>query len=178
MPTIPYVRATHVDGNSFSAAKANVIEAGVNDVSFAPAVRAYHNANQSLTTATATALAFNSERFDQAGGVAATHHDVTTNNSRLTCLYAGIYQISGNIEWPANATGIRILIIRLNGTTEIARTAQIALSANALQQNLTGLYSLAVNDYLELVAYQNSGAGLNVNAQPNQSPEFMMVRVG
>src|SRR6266576_1935140 len=93
---IPYVAQTWTDGvSAASAARLTVIEAGVHEAHFQPAVRVFHNAAQSLTTGVATALAFNSERFDQAGNVADTQHDTVTNNSRLTCRYAGVYLISG-----------------------------------------------------------------------------------
>jgi len=178
MAVIPYVRATHSDGQSWSAAKANLLEAGVNDVSYAPCVRVFHNAAQAITTGTNTALAFNSERLDQAGNAADTMHDTVTNNSRLTCRYAGVYQITGNIEWVGNATGDRSCGIRLNGTTFIGQERRVASTTVTHEQVVTTLYALAVNDYVELVVNQSSGGNLNVSVVSNLSPEFMMVRVG
>ena len=178
MPTVPYVRATHSDGQSWSAAKANLLEAGVNDVSYAPAVRVYHNANQSITNVTLTALAFNSERFDQAGNAADTQHDTVTNNSRLTCRYAGVYQITGMVDWATNTNGGRQAQLWLNNATQIGalRLATVG-STNVCTIQVTALYALAVNDYVELKVYQDSGGALNVLASGNFSPEFMMVRV-
>jgi len=171
------VRSTHVDGQSWSAAKANQLEAGVNDVSYAPAVRVFHNVNQSITTGTDTALAFNSERFDQAGNAADTMHDTVTNNSRLTCRYAGVYQITGTVGFAANATGIRQAQIRLNGTTSLVLDRHTTVTANDDYINVSTLYLLAVNDYVELLAFQSSGGALNVLSTANISPEFSMVRV-
>ena len=100
---IPYVKQTWTDGSGggtpISAARLGVLEEGILDSSLAPAVRVFHNASQSITNSTLTALAFNSERFDQAGGVASTMHDTVTNNSRLTAIYAGVYMIGGTIRW-------------------------------------------------------------------------------
>lgn len=179
MPTVPYVKQTWTDGvSSASAARLTVIENGINDVSFAPAVRVTHNANQSITSGVLTALAFNTERFDQAGNTSDTQHDNVTNNSRLTCRYAGVYQITGLAAFAPNATGIRQIQIRLNATTIIASTDHIAASAGTGSElAVTSLYSLAVNDFVELMALQTSGAGLNVNQANNYTPEFMMVRV-
>src|SRR5262245_6563260 len=123
-PVIPYTKQTWVDGSGgatpISAARLGFIEEGVLDVSRGPAVRVYHSAAQTLTTAVTTALAFDSERFDQAAGAAAAHHDPVTNNSRLTCLYAGIYDIQAMITWQASTLGTqREVFIRLNGTTAI-----------------------------------------------------------
>jgi hypothetical protein len=182
VPTIPYVRSTHSDGQSFSAAKANQLEAGINDVSYAPAVRVYHNATQSLTSGTETALAFNTEIQDQAGNAADTMHDNVTNNSRLTCRYAGIYHVTGNIQFAGNATGSRILFLRVNGTASQYH-AYVAIPASTTVPQVLHVscdISLAVNDYVQLFAQQDSGGALNVNAGTALAPfgcEFMMHRI-
>lgn len=178
---IPYAKQTWADGSGggtpVSAARLAVLEEGILDVSQAPAVRAFHTVNQTTTTGVTLALALDSERFDQAGGAASTMHG-TVNNSRLTAIYAGIYQISGGVEWAANATGHRDLFIRLNGATSIAygRMPNGGVGDSVLHF-VTCVYSLAVNDYVELCANQNSGGNLNINASPNYSPEFSMCRV-
>lgn len=154
-----------------------VLEEGILDVSLAPAVRVFHNASQSITTATATALAFNSERYDQAGGAASTQHDTVTNNSRLTALYAGVYAISATIEWATNATGERYVGIRYQGTTDIARQRVQASAAIPITLNVSAHYALAVNEYVEVMVFQTSGGALNVTVGGNYSPEFSMVRV-
>lgn len=180
MAVIPYAAQTWTDAVSdVSGARMTVMEAGILAAHLQPAVSVYHNANQSINNATATALAFNSERLDTAAGVADTQHDTVTNNSRLTCRYAGVYQITANIEWAATAnTGLRDLYLRVGGTTIIAYTKTPASTISVTyQQNVTRLYTLAVNDYVEAVVLQTSGAALPVQATGNYSPEFMMVRV-
>ena len=53
MAVIPYVKQTWTDGvSALSAARMAVIESGVNDVSYAPAVRAWAGATTSCTTGT------------------------------------------------------------------------------------------------------------------------------
>jgi hypothetical protein len=178
---VPYVKQTWIDNNGanpVSAARMGVIEEGILDASQAPAVRVFHNANQATTSGVLLALAFNSERFDQAGGGASTQHDTVTNNSRLTCLYAGIYTIWGNVVWASsvsNAAGATVQI-RLNGATIIANLGFV--SNDQRNSTISTLYSLAVNDYVELCVTQNTGAGVNINSVANYSPEFAMVRVG
>lgn len=174
---IPYVEQSWVDGVSLaSAARLTVIEDGIHNVSQAPAVRATHNTTQSLTSGVDTTLAFNTDRFDQAGGASSTMHDTVTNNSRLTCLYAGVYQITAGVRFAANATGIRQLKIRLNNTADLMIQNQNALSSGTTIMIITTLYPLAVNDFVEVVANQTSGGALNVESAANYSPEFMMVR--
>ena len=173
---IPYVKQTWTDGSGggtpISAARLGVIEEGILDVSQAPAVRVFHNASQSITNSTLTALAFNSERFDQAGGVASTQHDTVTNNSRLTAQYAGIYLMGGTIRWSASPVNAE-LHLRINGTTTIASHNVVA---DNRYETITSSYQLAVNDYVELLVLQISGGALNITATGNSSPEFWMVR--
>jgi hypothetical protein len=139
-----------------------------------PAARVYNGAAQSITTATPTALAFNSERFDTD-----TIHDVVTNNSRLTCKTAGIYSIFGSVRFATNAIGRRELFIKLNGTTIIAtQIIQAVTDVNITGLNISTLYSLSVNNYVELFVQQTSGGDLNVDTISAYSPEFAMVKVG
>jgi hypothetical protein len=180
---IPYVKQSWSDGSGGgtpeSAARLGVIEEGILDVSKAPAVRVFHNANQSLTSGTPLALAFNTEFFDQAAGAASTQHDTVTNNSRLTCLYAGIYLVIGNASFAANATGYRQLLIRTNGTISSGNVVSPVNSGTLTTDlSVSMIAALAVNDYVELVAAQNSGGALNVLTAPNFSPGLMMARVG
>lgn len=142
-----------------------------------PAVRVFHNAAQSITSATPTNLAFNSERIDQASNAADTMHDTVTNNSRLTCRYAGVYIIIANIEWAASTAGTRILTIRLNATTNIGSTQVQSPTSAIFQQVTPTMWPLAVNDFVTAEVTQNSGGALNVNATGNISPEFMMARL-
>lgn len=138
-----------------------------------PAARVYHNVAQSIPTAVGTLLAFNSERFDTDA-----IHDVTTNNSRLTCKTAGKYLIFANVEFAANATGVRYINIALNGATVIG--SQTSLSSDVTipaRINASVIYDLAVNDYIEVNVYQDSGGALNVTSAANFSPEFGMVRI-
>lgn len=179
--TIPYVEnATWTDTSStiVTAAKLNVLEQGINDAHLMPAVRAYRSTNQSISNNTATAIALDSERYDQAGGASSNQHDTVTNNSRLTCRYAGVYIIGGNARFAANATGHRYAAVRLNGTTIIGEDGRGNAGASVETiVPITTLWALAVTDYVELVVVQGSGGSLNVEAVSSYSPEFWMTRV-
>src|SRR4029077_20051578 len=108
------VKQTYTDGvTSQGAARFGVIEDGIFDAHNMPAARVFHSANQSITTATETTLAFDSERFDTD-----TIHDTVTNNSRLTCKHAGVYVIGAHVQFDSGAAGgARYVSIMLNGTT-------------------------------------------------------------
>jgi hypothetical protein len=141
----------------------------------APAIgaRIFNSAAISIANNVVTALSFNSERYDTD-----TIHDTVTNNTRMTCRTAGLYDISASVEWAGpNATGHRSTHIRLNGATFIAGESIPPSSDDVTRQTISTQYSLAAGDYVEVIVSQSSGGALNVNASANQSPEFSMVRV-
>lgn len=139
--------------------------------------RVYNNASISVNNATLTALTFNSERYDND-----TIHDTSSNSGRLTCNTAGKYLIAGHIQWGDDATGFRLIAIRLNGTTYIGIHSHPAVANNATDnatyQSVSTIYDLSVGNYVELVVEQISGGALNVVSSGNFSPEFEMNRIG
>lgn len=178
--TVPYVpNPAWADGSGggtpITAAKLNTLEQGLTDSHQMPSVRVTHNTTQSIANSTDSALAFNTERFDTAGGTASTMHDTAVNNSRLTCRYAGKYQITGNLQFSSSTAGTsRLLKIRVNGTTVIAETKAVNITFAEIL--ITTLWDLAVNDYVELIAFQDTGAAMTLTNVSAFSPEFMMVR--
>jgi len=131
----------------------------------------YNDAVQNAANADWTELAFNQERWDTD-----TIHDNSTNNTRLTCKTAGKYVITGCFTFPANAVGERGARVYLNGTTTIAMSQSLASAADS-RMNITTIYNLGVNDYVELGGYQDSGGILVIPVTGNYSPEFRMQRI-
>ncbi len=131
--------------------------------------RVHHNTSQSIPNSFQTILAFNRERFDTDS-----IHDNVTNNSRLTCKTAGKYIIVGNVQYSANATGIRQVNIRYNGSTIIAVEEKTNSGVYTTTLIVTCIYVMSVNDYVEIGCYQNSGGALNIINSSQFSPEFMM----
>lgn len=140
-----------------------------------PMARAMHSANQAIATGTVTVLAFDSETFDTD-----TIHDTVTNNSRLTAKTAGRYRITASAEFAANATGVRSLLLRTNGTTTTIGAVRVpnAGAADVTIVECTTTWTFSVNDYVEVFAYQTSGGNLNVNASGSYSPVFQMEWIG
>lgn len=142
---------------------------GSSDIS----ARVFNSASISLTNNTWTTLTFNSERWDTD-----TIHSTVSNTGRLTATTAGKYLIIGHAEFSTHATGIRQLQIRLNGATPlIFFNIHTMNGADAGMLMISTQYNLAADDYVELLAFQNSGGALNVNQRANSSPEFMMAKV-
>jgi hypothetical protein len=134
-----------------------------------------HIAVQSLANGTATALSFNSERYDLDPNGAI--HDNATNNTRLTCRTAGYYLIVGACGFVANTTGDRRLDILYNGTTQLVFNIQHAVQGgvnHVMQASV--IYQLAASDYVELRATQNSGGALNT-IQDTYAPNFMIAKL-
>lgn len=134
---------------------------------------AYHNTTQSLTSATPTALNFNSEDFD-----VGTMHDLVTNNTRVTIptSNAGVYLVIGGTTFQANATGYRQLFLQKNGTTALQDAVIPVNSGSQVTafQVLT-VVSLAAADYIELIATQNSGGALTAGNASRVDASFLQV---
>jgi hypothetical protein len=130
---------------------------------------AFHSSAQSLSNDAFTAVNFTSESFDTDN-----FHDNSTNNTRFTVPSgkAGKYLITFGVRYANNGTGRRIIGVRKNGTTYQPNTIEFpgsSVSGCEPGATVSAIVDLAVNDYLELMAYQNSGGSLNINGGADQS---------
>lgn len=141
----------------------------------------YKSTDTTITTATATALTFNTERKDTNG-----FHSLVSNTERLTVPTGGDgwYDITGGVSWEqVTASGVRRVQIRLNGTTVLASVGQYFPTATALgvtnvcDQVVSRKYELVATDYVELVVFHDTGANLKVLSSGNYSPEFTITRL-
>lgn len=120
-----------------------------------PIFRGRQTVIQSLTNAAASAITLDAEDVDTAGG--------HTTTSRYTAQYAGWYAIGGGIGYAANATGVRGVEWWVNGVPVSGAGCMFPANA-ATSQRLPGrafLVYLNIGDYVEVFAFQNSGASLN-----------------
>lgn len=125
-----------------------------------PAVSAYNSAAQALAVSgTAYALAMNAERQDNDSG-----HDNVTNNSRLLITAPGLYQVIGNAEFAANATGVRTAELLLQGSVVLATDRRGASATGTSGISLSKLYRFVWGHYVELRLTQTSGGSLNTVA--------------
>ena len=169
---------TEFNGN---IANANVLAAAAIAMSKLANIgaRVYNSANISIADATATALTFDSERYDTDG-----FHSVATNTDRLTVPtgMAGQYLIVGHVVIVAGADYSSVgLQIYLNGATIINN---IEMSPSTFSTNpvltVATIYDLAAADYVTLRVYQDNtaNAARNVLLSANQSPEFAIAILG
>ena len=151
--------ATQSSGQIPPVSWANSVKTALDYLANPPACRANRTTTQSLVTATATSILFDAEVFDTD-----TMHDTVSNTSRLTVKTAGLYIVTAGLGFAANATGVRVAWVNVNGSdaTRIIQGGMTAVSASDVTDiPLATIYKFAVNDYMELRGYQTSGGNLN-----------------
>lgn len=89
-------------------------------------------------------------------------HDAVVNPSRILIKTAGRYEVNAGLTFAGNATGIRIAQISLTGTVVFSQPqpSTQATFGQGVQAYWSGV--CVVNDYISLLAYQNSGGSLNL----------------
>ncbi len=133
-----------------------------NQVGFAqdfPRLRVHRSAVQSITTATDTAVLWTVDDYDND-----TMHDTGSNTSRLVATHSGKYILTAFLHF-ADGIGQRYAFMKINGTA----TVQAGASADAtlfsglpMMLAFTWEGEMAAADYAEIIVYQNTGAGLNL----------------
>ncbi len=134
-----------------------------------PAFSAYQSASQSLPDSTFTKIQFQTKEFD-------TSNCYSTTNYRFTPLVAGYYQVNGSIQSAPATSGVSLISIYKNGV-EIKRGNVLANTYQAEGAVVSALISMnGSTDYLELFAYQSSGAALATTAA-NYATYFQAILV-
>ena len=142
--------------NAANTADINFIQVDANNhVAFgAPSalVRAKAQGNVTvLTTATWGLLALGGGTFYDTGGM--------VGASRITVPNDGYYLIQGHISFPSNATAMRLISLRQNGT-EIAATSVNAVNGTNSALEASATVWATAGQYFEIWGYQNSGGDL------------------
>ena len=149
--TLPANTGTVVTTGSTAAVSQAMLGAGV--AGNGPAFSAYASSGQAIPNATFTKVQLQTEEFDTASAF-----DSTTNY-RFQPSVAGYYQINGSTAFATNSCSVLLTSIYKNGT-EYKRgnafTASTAVGGGAGVCSL--LYLNGTTDYIELWAYQVSGA--------------------
>jgi hypothetical protein len=116
-------------------------------------------ARQTISNATVTQLTFNTDEIDTDA-----FHDTSSNTSRFTVPSgkAGVYRFSAKVANGASTAGVRQLRMYKNGTYNTYLVEQSLGSAGAFYGG-EYIINLAVSDYLEIYAYQNSGGNLLID---------------
>jgi hypothetical protein len=83
---------------------------------------------------------------------------------RLICRQSGVYLVVANFQFQGNATGIRTGDLWVNGSRILAGNAAPGNAAAAVTVNMVACVPLVNGDYINVYAWQNSGAPLNLAA--------------
>lgn len=126
---------------------------------------AYRSSAWSLPNAAFTAIPLNAELYDTAG-----IHESAINPTRMT-VPAGVTwaKCTAALEFAANTTGVRIMILYKNGAAFIGQNRmQTPATGNSWTRlSLVGQWVPVVpGDYFELLGYQNSGSARSIGTLP------------
>lgn len=126
--------------------------------------------DQTLTTATATAVSFSTAVFNP-NSLA----EFVTNPTRITVDKAGLYHVCAGVVWAAGSTGVRTLQIKKNGvaSTFLGQVNSPAPAAGTGIQTVCAIIGLDNTDYVELIATHTQGADLAITADVTAHSPFM-----
>jgi hypothetical protein len=134
-------------------------------------------ATQSLTNNATTKITFNTasstpdiDSYDPQGWF-------DNANDRIVIGQAGFYTISANVGFATNATGRRLVQIYVNGSDRGGVQVAALSGATTILSVSTNVY-LAVNDYVEAFALQQSGGALNTVFVAGVYPALSVGRIG
>jgi hypothetical protein len=119
------------------------------------------SAVQAVANATDTAITWNTEDYDTDG-----FHSTVTNTDRITIPTGkgGYYLVEARVSFAGNATGVRSVTMRKNGSTSVIGVDMNNQSASASAVCvLSRVIFTAAADYFHLNAYQTSGGSLNTD---------------
>lgn len=107
------------------------------------------------------------------------HGSLNASTGIFTANSSGVYQVSANIGFVANATGHRGIDIYKNGAAEIDGTLVLSNgSVNGNNITAAGLVRLLAGETVSIAAYQNTGGNLNYDSGNLSRTTFSIVRVG
>jgi len=109
-----------------------------------------------------TGVALAIERKDTANG-----HSTVSNTSRYVLPRTGSYRAYGGARWSASSTGSRGAAIRKNGVADFVTGSDTVIPATPGGQTAICTRTIQIDgvagDYLELVAWQNTGGNLTLD---------------
>ncbi len=172
MPAVP--TAEDLDDGILTAAEVNAgLVAAVKFLQNKPLIKVYQTVAQNIASGVGTPLAFDTEVVDKdpSGGNA---HDTAVNNSRFTARYTGWYPFVGRGTFAPNGVGTRFVQPAVNGVAlGMDISAQPGNAAAVTAIDCSGVVFLIAGDYLEILAFQNSGGvlatGIALGFQPSMS---------
>lgn len=177
MATVPSL-TTQVTGGLAGAAWANSVKDGVDFLvgsgsNALPIAVVQQSVVQSVPASTWTVLTFTSELLDSDG-----MHSTATNTGRLTAVTAGWYLVAAQYGWGSHASSTRRIVgVRKNGgsaPTE-GRSDTLSWGGSNGSVGITTMVQMSVGDYIEVVAYQDSGGALDTATSADLRSAFTAI---
>ena len=141
-----------------------------------PAWSVYNNGSQTISNATATVIAFDSERFDTDNAF-----DSTTNyRFTVPTGKGGKYLISAGARFEDGAFG-KYIRVGVNGSiSNVIGNMNFGTSSYTADNQLTGIIELSAGDYIDIRANQHSGSNKNLQGLTDSwyRSFFMGCRIG
>lgn len=118
------------------------------------------SADQTIGTGSITAVTWDTEDADTQS-----YHSTSSNTDRITVPKAGNYLFTYHAAFAANTTGQRYFWLAKNGGASDRRGYQLTSASSGDVTAATGalIINLAINDYINMQVYQNSGGNLALN---------------
>jgi hypothetical protein len=136
-----------------------------------PTASLYVSGGFSVPNNALTPIQWNAEQDDNWSS-----HSTSVNTSRFTAQVAGIYRFSGAFAVPTSATGYRLGAWFYNGA-EYNSNSRIYVTPSTASINSVPMPStkirMAVGDYVEFAAFQNSGGALTTTDGTWLDAEFV-----
>lgn len=127
-----------------------------------PAVEANRSATQSINSASPTAVDFTAaDGYDTD-----TMHDPSSNSTRIIAKTAGLFFFDVALAFANNSdTAIKIIWFAVNGSGTFRPASQFGAAVSFdTYLHTSGVFKLAVNDYLEVIVYNGSVGAVVVQA--------------
>jgi hypothetical protein len=117
--------------------------------------RAYNSAVETIGNASVTLITFDSESWDTD-----TMHDTSTNPGRITCKIAGKYIVTATVGWAVGGGALRMIQLKKNASV-MSENRMPNIVSNYVYNNIAMILDLAINDYITVSGYQDSGGDLD-----------------
>lgn len=129
------------------------------------AIRVERSSNQSIPNNTWTTLSFNTIVTEEKP--ATTSQWSSGDPTKLICRLPGYYLINAHVRIAQNATGARGINLMKNGGSPLTAIIIAAFSGQDPVIQCSTIVKLGTGDYIEAMAFQNSGAALDAVATSN-----------
>jgi len=132
--------------------------------------RAIPTSSQTIPGQTYTKVLYGTETFD-------IQNEFT--DSRYTAITEGYYQINASIYWVPDASSNRVdLYIRVNNYEKLVSEYYPTYDGIPFTVNLSDIYYLATNDYVEIWVYTNGSGGASTIGSNSAYPmAFSIIKI-